>query len=114
MPLLWLVDATPATMGENRHSLGIYTWADKCTFSSATTVYCAVPKNLPINAGLQRALYVDYPDSVYRIDTASNKVTLVAVPETDTTMENLSVGNDGANLYFTDRDDGTIQTMRLK
>jgi len=113
-PLLWLVDATPASMGENRHSLGINTWADKCVFATSTSVYCAVPRNLPENAGLQRTLYVDYPDNVYKLDTASSKVTLVAVPSKDTTMENLSVSDDGATLYFTGRDDGTLRTMRLK
>ncbi len=113
-PLLWLVDASPSTMGENRHSLGVNTWADKCTFATSTTAYCAVPQNLPENAGLQRGLYVDYPDSVYKLDTTSSRVTLVAVPSEDTTMENLSVSEDGATLYFTGRDDGTLRTMRLK
>ncbi|MEI6511542.1 MAG: hypothetical protein WCO25_05935 [Candidatus Uhrbacteria bacterium] len=113
-PLLWLVDATPATMGENRHSLGLNTWADKCSYSDSTTVYCAVPRNLPNNSGLQRALYVNYPDSVYKIDTASSKVTLVAMPDKDVAMEHLRVSDDGSALYFTSRNDGTLQTIRLK
>ena len=114
LPLLWLVDATPATMGENRHSLGLNTWADKCTFSTSTVVYCAVPRNLPANAGLMRSLASGNPDTLYKIDTATNKVTLVAIPSEDTTMENLSVSSDAANLYFTSQSDGTLQTIRLK
>lgn len=113
-PLLWLVDATPATMGENRHSLGLNTWADKCAYSGSSVVYCAVPRNLPANSGLQRAVYANYPDSVYKIDTASSKVTLVAVPEEEVAMENLTVSADGSSLYFTSRNDGTLQTIRLK
>ncbi len=114
MPLLWLVDATPATMGENRHSLGLNTWADKCSFSTSTVVYCAVPRNLPVNAGLKRGLYVANPDSLYKIDTATSKVTLVAIPDGDVTMENLTVSSDGSSLYFTDQSDGTLQLIRLK
>lgn len=113
-PLLWVVDATPATMGENRHSLGLYTWADKCTFVSSTVAYCAVPRNLPDNAGLQRSLYARYPDSVYKVDIGQNSVTLVAIPEEDVAMSSLRVSDDGATLYFVNGSDGTLQSMRLK
>lgn len=113
-PLLWVVDATPATMGENRHSLSLYTWADKCTFTDATTAYCAVPRNLPNNAGLQRSLYENYPDSVYKVDIVRNVVTLVAIPEEDVAMSSLSVSDDGATLYFVNGDDGTLQSIRLQ
>lgn len=113
-PLLWLVDGTPATMGDDRHSLGLNTWADKCTWQSTTAIYCAVPQNLPNNAGLQRELYADYPDSVYKIDPGSGKVTLVAVPDTEMPMASLSVSSDGSTLYFIDETDGTLRSMRLK
>jgi hypothetical protein len=113
-PLLWLVDATQATMGENRHSLGLNTWADKCTFASSSTVYCAVPRNLPANAGLQRNLYQDYPDSLYKIELATSKISLVAIPEEDVAMESLRVSEDESTLYFVSGSDGTLQTMRLK
>jgi len=113
-PLLWVADATPATMGENRHSLGLNTWADKCTFTDSTTVYCAVPRSLPNNAGLQRVLYENYADSVYKIDIVENKVTLVAIPEEDVAMEDLRISDDGATLYFVSGNDGTLQTIRLK
>jgi WD40 repeat protein len=113
-PLLWLVDATPASMGQNRHSIGLNTWADKCAFLDSSTAYCAVPRNLPNNAGMQRSLYADYPDTVYRIDVAQNKITLVAVPEEDVAMTSLSVSTDGSMLYFVSGNDGTLQSIRLK
>lgn len=113
-PLLWIVDATPATMGENRRSLSLNTWADKCTFADATTAYCAVPRSLPANAGIQRPLFVAYPDSVYKIDVATGRVSLIAIPEEDVTMENLRVSEDGATLYFISRDEGNLQSIRLK
>jgi hypothetical protein len=113
-PLLWIVDATPATMGENRRSLGLYTWADKCVFADASTAYCAVPRNLPENAGLQRSLYDGDPDALYKVNVERNAVTLVAIPEEDDSMESLRVSKDGATLYFVSGKDGTLRSMRLK
>lgn len=113
-PLLWVVDATPGTMGANRRSLGLNTWADKCTYGSATTLLCAVPNNLPPNAGLQRVLYRNLPDQLYSVDLASGRSALIAVPETDTTMERLKVAADGRTLFYTNGDTGHLEQIRLK
>lgn len=113
-PLLWLVNGTAATMGENRHSLGVNTWVDKCTWSSDTVVYCAVPQNLPDNAGLQRTIYANYPDTLYKLDLASNRNSVVAIPETDTTMLNLSISADGSLLYYSDGLSGQLKLIKLK
>ncbi len=113
-PLLWSVDATSSSMGENRHSLGINTWADKCTFGSSTELYCAVPQNLPAEAGIQRALVKDLPDSLYRVDLATGRSTLLAIPDTDTTMTHLTVSEDGSTVFFTNGQSGRLQTIRLK
>lgn len=111
-PLLWLVDGTAKTMGDNRQSLGIYTWVEKCTFADATTIYCAVPRQMDANAGLQPDL-VTADDSVYRIDVSSGKVKLVGFPAEGTSMYNLSVSDDGKYLYFTDNAE-RLQSMQLK
>lgn len=113
-PLLWLVGGTAASMGENRHSLGINTWVDKCTWSSDTIVYCAVPQNLPPNAGLQRTLYATRPDTLYKLDLTSGRNSVVAIPETDTTMTSLSVSADGSALYYTDAFSGQLKLIKLK
>lgn len=113
-PLLWIVDATPGNMGANRRSLGLNTWADKCTYGSATTLLCAVPNNLPPNAGLQRSLYRNLPDQLYSIDLTSGRSALIAVPETDTTMEKLKIAADGRTLFFTNGDNGYLEQIRLK
>jgi len=113
-PLLWIVDATPATMGENRRSLGINTWADKCVFASSSVAYCAVPQSLPANGGMQRVLYEDLPDSLYKIDLSKGSSTLVAIPADDTTMNNLSVTEDASLLYYTNGATGTLESIRLK
>jgi hypothetical protein len=112
-PLIWLVDATSNTMGDNRRSLGLNTWADKCTWSTSSKVYCAVPTKLDENAGLQRSLGDVGPDVLYRIDVKTNQVTLIAIPEDETVISNLSVSNDGSKLYFTD-DRGRLQLMKLQ
>jgi len=113
-PLLWIVDATSASMGEDRHSLGINTWADKCVYATSTTVYCAVPQGLPPNAGIQRRLYEDLPDSLYRLDLTRGSSTLIAIPADDTTMTSLSVTQDESLLYFINAENGSLESIRLK
>jgi Tol biopolymer transport system component len=113
-PLLWVVDATPATMGENRRSLGINTWADKCAFTSSGTLYCAVPSSLEPNVGYQRGLAADIPDYLYRIDVSTGRGTLLAIPETDKTMANLFVSQDESTLFFQETHSGKIETVKLK
>ncbi|MCX6715220.1 MAG: hypothetical protein NTX72_05420 [Candidatus Uhrbacteria bacterium] len=113
-PLLWLADGTSSSMGDHRHSLSINTWVDKCTWSSDTVVYCAVPQNLPDNAGLQRSLYDNLPDTLYKLDLTNNRTSVVAIPPTDTTMSNLSVSKDGSSLYYTDTLSGQLKLIKLK
>lgn len=112
-PLLWVVDATASTMGENRTSLGLNTWVDKCAWSSAAAIYCAVPIDLPPNAGLGRALYADNPDALYKISLSSGRANLIAIPDESTTMNNLTVSNDESLVYFTNNK-GRLEVMRLK
>lgn len=113
-PTLWIVDATAATMGDNRRAIGLDTWADKCAFQSGTTLYCAVPVTLPENAGLQRALSDATPDRLYRVDLVSGAVSLTAVPETDARMTDLSVSGDGSAVFFTNAFTGRLESIRLK
>ena len=112
-PLLWIVDATASTMGDNRSSLGLNTWVDKCSWSSASTVYCAVPIDLPANAGLQRSLYQDLPDALYKLDLTSNSARLIAIPEEETSMSDLWVSDDESMLYFTNTS-GQLELLKLK
>lgn len=112
-PLLWIVDATSSTMGDNRHSLGLNTWVDKCTWSSSSTIYCAVPLELPANAGLGRSIYDNEPDALYKFDLSAGTSTLVAIPAEETAMNNLQVSDDGSILYFINSS-GQLELMRLK
>jgi hypothetical protein len=112
-PLLWIVDATASTMGENRRSLGLNTWVDKCTWGSSSMVYCAVPQDLPANAGLQRSLFDQLPDVLYSINFNSGRTSLLAIPEEETAMTNLSVSSDESKLYYTN-DSGQLELILLK
>ncbi len=113
-PLLWAVDGTPSTMGENRRSLGLNTWADKCTFGAANALYCAVPRDLPGNAGLMRSMFRSYPDLLYKVDLTTGRTFLLATPATDTTMENLKVSADESELFYTNAATGQLERIRLR
>lgn len=113
-PLLWVVDATSATMGENRRSLSVNTWAEKCAWASASAVYCAVPQGLPPNAGLQPAVFASLPDALYKIDVSTGAATVIAFPEGGQTMTNLFVTQDQSVLYFTNAATGNLESLKLK
>ncbi|MFH1405197.1 MAG: hypothetical protein ABIH21_03830 [Patescibacteria group bacterium] len=113
-PLLWFSDAAPNTMGNNRKSIPLNTWVDKCTISSNTDAYCAVPVNLPPNAGLQRRLFEDYPDRLYHVDLKTGAISILAIPEQDTTMTSLQVTNDGSALYYINKETNKLESIRLK
>jgi Tol biopolymer transport system component len=112
-PLLWIVDATASTMGENRASLGLNTWVDKCTWSTQTSVYCAVPMDLPPNSGLGRSLYLNNPDALYKINLTTGRTNLVAIPDQSTPMNNLTISNNESFAYFTNKN-GRLEVLKLK
>lgn len=114
LPQVWLVDGEGDKLGQNRRSLPLNTWADKCTYASDSTAYCAVPQSLPPGSGLQRQLAFGKPDSLYRVDTKTGSISLVAVPETGIPMTNLSVSADGATLFYQHAINGTLGTIRLR
>lgn len=113
-PLLWIVDGTSATMGENRKSLPVNTWVEKCTWASSSTAYCAVPQGLPPNAGLQPKAFGTFPDAVYKIDVDSGTSSLIALPEGEKTLTNLFVTSDEKILYYTNFRTGNLETIKLK
>jgi hypothetical protein len=113
-PLLWIVDAQGDTISQNRQSLGLNTWADKCTFASNTEIYCAVPTDLETGAGLVRSLADDNSDELYKIDLSTGAKTLIATPEGSFNMENLIVSNNQDQLTFSDKGTGLLYKIKLK
>jgi hypothetical protein len=115
-PMLWVVDAIGDDIGKNRRSLGVNTWADKCTFGDENTLYCGVPDELPTGAGLQPAVYEEenIPDSLYKIDLNTGLQTKLAVPEGAHQIGKLMITQDKKNLYFTDSVNGVINKIKLE
>jgi hypothetical protein len=113
-PELWLVDGSAANMGDNRRTIGLQTWADKCAFAGSQALFCAVPVALPDNVGLQRALAARIPDQLFKVDLGTGATSLVAVPQVSTTMTNLSVSPDQGTAFFTNAATGKLESIRLK
>ena len=112
--MLWLVNAQGETIGQARKSLNIATWADKCNFASDTDLYCAVPKELEAGAGLFPELAKNTPDRLYKIDTKTGLKKLIAIPDGDYNMSNLTISDNGYYLYFTDEITKRIYKTNLK
>lgn len=113
-PALWVVDGSGETIGQNRVPLELPTWADKCAFSSASTLYCAVPVSLEKGSGLVPEYAASVPDVFYKVDLKNYSKSLVAVPEGSYNAKNLSISKDGQYLYFTDQFTGKLQQIKIK
>ncbi|WKZ28966.1 MAG: hypothetical protein QY323_05595 [Patescibacteria group bacterium] len=112
-PLLWIVDGSSETVGGGRRSLGLNTWADKCVFQGDSTLYCAVPRNLPQAAGLERSIADTLSDVVMKVDLVSGTSTFVGEPDTPSPLTSLAVSPDGTRLYYVGQD-GSLKEMLLR
>lgn len=113
-PLLWIVDAQGDTINQNRQSLKINTWADKCTFASNTEIYCAVPKDLPTGAGMVRDLANDKSDELYKIDLTTGAKKLIATPDGKFNVKEIMVNDNQSQLTFSDKNTGLLYKVKLK
>lgn len=113
-PTLWVVDASGSNVGLNRKFLKLNTWAEKCTFSGNSTLYCAVPDYLPEGAGLQPDLADDIPDTIYKVDVNTGSKTVVGKPADASTIDQLSISSDGKYLFYVDKLTGRLNKMQLK
>jgi hypothetical protein len=113
-PRLWIVDAASDTISQNRRSFDLQTWASKCTFSSNTEIYCAVPENLEKGAGLFPELADRTKDDLYKIDLKTGTKKLIAVPDGTYNISQIMVPGNQNYLYFTDKATGMIYKINLK
>ena len=111
---MWVVDANTDTIGQNRGSIDLQTWASKCTFASNSEVYCAVPNDLPQGAGLYPELADKTKDSLYKIDLSTGSKKLIAVPDGSYNISQIMVPDNQDYLYFTDKFSGSIYKVKLK
>ena len=109
---LWYADSRGDRAGDSRRKMGIQTTVDKCTFTSSTIAYCAVPREMPNGGGSNSSLVTSY-DDVYKLDVTSGNAHLVAIPAADTRIFSPSVSADGAYFYYTDGS-GRLNVIRLQ
>lgn len=113
-PKLWVVNAQGDSIGNNRRTIGLETWAEKCVFSSNSEFYCAVPEEMPEGAGLFPELALNTKDRLYKINLNTGVKKLIAVPDGTYNMSNLMVSENGANLYFTDANSEKLHKIELE
>ncbi|MBN1585590.1 PD40 domain-containing protein [Candidatus Uhrbacteria bacterium] len=113
-PQLWVTDGSGDNIGNNRRSLNVETWADKCTFVDSGTLYCGIPNRLEDGWGLQPSLAAGISDTIYRIDVNTGARTRIATPEGSHTIGSIMVSPDGRWLYFTDSGSGFLNRIQLK
>lgn len=113
-PTLWSVEAEGESIGANRHSIALQTWAEKCTFASAEVAYCAVPTGLQEGAGFQPALAAGTPDAIYRVNIVTGATELVAIPSDRSAISRIIVSGDGTTLYYVNAQTGALSQIRLQ
>ncbi len=107
-PTIWVSGGSGDSINANRRNLGLETWADKCAWHTEQLVYCAVPTNLGDGAGLQRDLFTDTLDVIYKIDLASGSLTNLGQPDGNPSVNQLTVSSDGKAVFFNDRSSGKL------
>lgn len=113
-PELWIMGAIGEEIGDNRRSLGINTWSNKCSFADTEFVYCAVPPQLPTGAGLIQDAMDNADDVIVRINTTTGERTKLAETPTAQTISKIVVTKDKKTLYYTDKQTGRIFVMKLE
>ncbi|MFH0814647.1 MAG: hypothetical protein V1902_00945 [Candidatus Falkowbacteria bacterium] len=113
-PCLYIVNASPTTVGYNHKKINLKTWVNKCAFGDNDTAYCAVPKELPANAGTTPEIADSIPDYVYKIDLTTGMTSFIAEPEYNYTIDKMTVSPDGDYLYFVDKQTNTLHSIQLK
>lgn len=112
IPGLWYVNASGQNIGTERKSLGVATWAEKCTFKDDVTLLCAVPREIkPYEA--HTPLFNTSTDDLYEINVLSGHKKVLAQPTITERMFNLTLSEDKSTMYFTDQD-GRLNFIRLQ
>jgi len=100
-PELWVVDAYGDSIGAERRMLELNTWADKCTFADDTTLFCAVPRELPTGAGMSPEIAADTADDLYKIDLKTGLKTSIPLDK-NYTIDSISFDGVNNKLFFSD------------
>lgn len=115
-PILYIVNAQGDEIGTGHFNTGLNTWAHKCTFNSGgSSLYCAVPRDLPEGAGMISGLTSNLQDDFYRIDMRTGEVSFLAEGAMGgQDVEKMYLSSDESLLYFVDKYTGRLRSIRLK
>lgn len=111
-PEIWVVNANGSTIGSGRQSLEINTWAEKCSFATDDSLYCAIPRGLPTGAGISPEVANDTFDDIYRIDLKTGFKTAITTGG-NYTVEDLQYDEATGRLIFTDTNKNGIYEINL-
>ena len=112
-PMLWVSDAYGQDIGNNRKKLNLITWADKCTWADANTIFCAVPVELPIGAGYDEKAFRAVSDDIYRIDLTTGVAKRVNSQDQKHSVTQPIISQDQKTLTFTDGSTGYLYSYKL-
>lgn len=113
-PILWAADATGDNVGKNAVKINLNTWVDKCAVLTGYKAYCAVPKELDTGAGFDRRTSENTDDSFYFVDLKTGATSFIGEPETDYTVDRVSISPDERFIFFTDKATGGLHKMEIK
>lgn len=113
-PLLWISGANGDSINENRRSLPLNTWADKCTWRTESELICAVPDGLGDGAGLQRDQFNNLTDFIYRINLNDGSMTNLGKPSMNANVTQPTLSSSGDALIYTDRNSGQLMRFSIQ
>lgn len=113
LPLLWVSGASPENVNAGRRNLNLATWADKCAWESETSLICGVPTNLPAGAALQRELFANTPDVIYRINLTTGRSTALGPLEENGSVAQISISTGSDEAFITEERTGKLFRFSL-
>ncbi|MCI0479578.1 hypothetical protein L0Y59_03455 [Candidatus Uhrbacteria bacterium] len=112
-PSLWISGGVGDAIGEDRRSINLQTWADKCAWKDETQVVCGVPRTLDTGAGLARDRFQSVPDDIFLVDLRTGVSTKISTPEQNHPIRNPVLSADKKKLMFSDAANGRLYSYDL-
>ncbi|MEO5927215.1 MAG: hypothetical protein ABIO72_00765 [Patescibacteria group bacterium] len=112
-PSLWVSGGSADSIGENRRSLNLMTWADKCTWQDENVLYCGVPQTLDAGAGFDESRFASTPDDLYRVDLRTGISVKVNTADQTHPIRQPVLSKDHTSFLFTDAVSGHLYEYKL-
>ncbi|MBU1348897.1 hypothetical protein KJ781_02415 [Patescibacteria group bacterium] len=112
-PSLWISGGVGDQIGEDRRSINLQTWADKCAWKNETQVICGVPQTLDTGAGLARDNFSGVPDDIFLVDLRTGVSTKISTSDQTHPIRSPVLSDDGKKLMFSDAANGRLYSYDL-